>query len=365
MAFMDLIGSKRDRLITVSCLSERDRLIVVIFCMRIELIGFKGELHENTEDREILFLYCYAFSDSLLLTPLCCDDIHDVTPRVSALAGCDRLVSEPLVIENVRCGNVYNPDKDGYMVVIVCHKKVVRISLEGDEILRVQGERTQGVTKTLLNTKFRIDLVPGATPVAKSPYRLAPSEMQALSKQLQELQDKALIEMDDLHSVLADAAKNIMRACVIKFGGSYHLSIRCAPFEALYGRKCRSMVLWAEIGESSLTGLELVQETTDKVVLVKEKPKATRDCQKSYVGYRRKPLEFEVGDRVLLKVLIMGGTVKDMIAKFRKLDKFEGNDFRRWQKKMYFLLTTLKVVYVLSTPMPELVEDKTLEQTKK
>ncbi|GJQ97283.1 hypothetical protein Tco_0008422 [Tanacetum coccineum] len=42
---------------------------------------------------------CYAFSDSLLLTPLCCDDIHDVTPRVSALAGCDRLVSEPLVIE--------------------------------------------------------------------------------------------------------------------------------------------------------------------------------------------------------------------------------------------------------------------------
>ncbi|GKB28392.1 hypothetical protein Tco_0867793 [Tanacetum coccineum] len=49
--------------------------------------GEVGDLHENTEDREILFLYCYAFSVSLLLTPLCCDDIHDVTPRVSALAG--------------------------------------------------------------------------------------------------------------------------------------------------------------------------------------------------------------------------------------------------------------------------------------
>ncbi|GJR41082.1 retrovirus-related pol polyprotein from transposon TNT 1-94 [Tanacetum coccineum] len=86
---MDLIGSKRDRLITVSCLRERDRLIVVMFCVRIEreLIGFKGELYENTEDREILFLYYYAFSVSLLLTPLCCDDIHDVKPRVSALAG--------------------------------------------------------------------------------------------------------------------------------------------------------------------------------------------------------------------------------------------------------------------------------------
>ncbi|GKD67773.1 hypothetical protein Tco_1321863 [Tanacetum coccineum] len=55
-----------------------------------------------------------------------------------------------------------------------------------------------------------------------------------------------------------DTLKDIMRACVIDFGGSYHSIIRCAPFEALYGRKCRSPVLWAEIGESSLTGLELV-----------------------------------------------------------------------------------------------------------
>ncbi|GJT62756.1 hypothetical protein Tco_1006289, partial [Tanacetum coccineum] len=73
---------------------------------------------------------------------------------------------------------------------IVCHEKVVRIPLEGDEILRVHGKRAQGIVKTLMNTKFRIDLVPGATPVAKSPYRLAPSKMQELSEQLQELQDK-------------------------------------------------------------------------------------------------------------------------------------------------------------------------------
>ncbi|GJW82756.1 putative reverse transcriptase domain-containing protein [Tanacetum coccineum] len=103
--------------------------------------------------------------------------------------------------------------------------------------------------------------------------------------------------------------EDIMRACVIDFGGSYHLSIRCAPFEALYGRKCRSPVLWAETGESSLTGLELVQETTNKVVLVKEKPKAARDRQKSYVDYRRKQLEFEVGDRVLLRVSPWKGVV--------------------------------------------------------
>ncbi|GJX11607.1 hypothetical protein Tco_0201466 [Tanacetum coccineum] len=69
---------------------------------------------------------------------------------------------------------------------IVCHGKVVRISLEGDEILWVHGERTQVVMKTLMNTKveFRIDLVHGATSVAKSPYRLAPLEMQELKEKL-------------------------------------------------------------------------------------------------------------------------------------------------------------------------------------
>ncbi|GKF61404.1 hypothetical protein Tco_0181458, partial [Tanacetum coccineum] len=100
--------------------------------------------------------------------------------------------------------------------------------------------------------------------------------------------------------------EDITRACVINFGGSYQLSIRCALFEALYGRKYRSPVLWAEIGESSLIGPELVQETTDKVVFKKEKLKAARDRQKSCcVDNRRKPLEFEVGERVMLKVVAL------------------------------------------------------------
>ncbi|GJT72408.1 hypothetical protein Tco_1031694 [Tanacetum coccineum] len=118
--------------------------------------------------------------------------------------------------------------------------------------------------------------------------------------------------------------EDMLRACVIDFGGSwdvhlplaefsynnsYHSSIRCAPFEALYGRKCRSPILWAEIGESSLIGPELVQETTDKVVLIKEKLKAARDRQKSYADNRRKPLEFEVGDRVMLKVSPWKGVI--------------------------------------------------------
>ncbi|GKA76043.1 putative reverse transcriptase domain-containing protein [Tanacetum coccineum] len=81
--------------------------------------------------------------------------------------------------------------------VIVCHEKVVEIPLIGGEVLRVQRERTLGVAKALMNAKrqveFHIDLIPGATPVVKSPYRLAPSEMQELFGQLQELQNKGFI----------------------------------------------------------------------------------------------------------------------------------------------------------------------------
>ncbi|GKD06624.1 putative reverse transcriptase domain-containing protein, partial [Tanacetum coccineum] len=118
--------------------------------------------------------------------------------------------------------------------------------------------------------------------------------------------------------------EDMLRACVIDFGGSwdvhlplaefyynnnYHTSSRCAPFEALYGRKCRSPMLWAKIGEGNLIGPELVQETIDKVVVIKEKLKAKRDRQKSYADNRRKPLEFEVGDCVMLKVSPWKGVV--------------------------------------------------------
>ncbi|GKA79722.1 hypothetical protein Tco_0786318 [Tanacetum coccineum] len=63
---------------------------------------------------------------------------------------------------------------------------------------------------------------------------------------------------------------------------SYHLNVKCAPFEALYGRKCQTPIAWAEVGESKLFGSEIIQETTDKIVQIKERLKATRDCQKSY-----------------------------------------------------------------------------------
>ncbi|GJY90942.1 putative reverse transcriptase domain-containing protein [Tanacetum coccineum] len=86
------------------------------------------------------------------------------------------------------------------------------------------------------------------------------------------------------------------------YNNSYHASIKAAPFKALYGRKCRSPVCWTEVEDSQLTGPEIIQETTEKIVQIRQRLQAARDRQRSYANVRRKPLEFQVGDRVMLKV---------------------------------------------------------------
>ncbi|GJR72165.1 putative reverse transcriptase domain-containing protein [Tanacetum coccineum] len=83
-----------------------------------------------------------------------------------------------------------------------------------------------------------------------------------------------------------------------------------APFEALYGRKCRSPVCWSEVGDSQLTGPELVRETTEKIVQIKNWLITARSRQKSYADVRRKPMEFQVGDMVMLKVSPWKGVIR-------------------------------------------------------
>ncbi|GKB10653.1 reverse transcriptase domain-containing protein, partial [Tanacetum coccineum] len=107
--------------------------------------------------------------------------------------------------------------------------------------------------------------------------------------------------------------EDMLRACVIDFrkgwerhlplvefsyNNSYHASIKAAPFEALYGRKCRSPVCWAEVGDVQLTGPEIIHETTEKIVQIRQRLQAARDRQRSYANIRRKPLEFQILDRV-------------------------------------------------------------------
>nr|GFA75341.1 putative reverse transcriptase domain-containing protein [Tanacetum cinerariifolium] len=95
--------------------------------------------------------------------------------------------------------------------------------------------------------------------------------------------------------------KDMLRACAIDFGkvwvnhlplvefsynNSYHASIKAAPFEALYGRKCRSPICWTEVGEAQIFGPELIQETTEKIVQIKQRTQAARDQQKSYTDLK-------------------------------------------------------------------------------
>ncbi|GKC28855.1 putative reverse transcriptase domain-containing protein, partial [Tanacetum coccineum] len=193
--------------------------------------------------------------------------------------------------------------------VIVCHEKVVRIPLKGDEILRVQGERTLGATKALMNAKideprisdipvvqdftevfpenllglppqrqveFRIDLVLGATSVAKSPYRLAPSEMQELFGQLQELQDKGYHQLrvheDSIPKTAFRTSYGHFESTVMHFG----LTNAPTVFMDLMNRVCKpylgrfvivfidDILAYSKLKEEHEVHLKLVLETLRK-----------------------------------------------------------------------------------------------------
>ncbi|GJY08173.1 putative reverse transcriptase domain-containing protein [Tanacetum coccineum] len=112
-----------------------------------------------------------------------------------------------------------------------------------------------------------------------------------------------------------DNLEDMLRAYVIDFGkswdrylplvefsynNSYHASIKAAPFEALYERKCRSPICWSEVGDSQLTGPELIRQTTEKIVQIKNRLLTAHSRQKSYADVIHKPMEFSVGDMVIV-----------------------------------------------------------------
>jgi hypothetical protein len=116
--------------------------------------------------------------------------------------------------------------------------------------------------------------------------------------------------------------EDMLRACVMEYSGSwdknlswakfsynnnYQESLKMAPFKALYGRQCRTPLNWIKPGEKAIFGLDIVVEAEATVCRIQENLKVTKLCQESYANKRRRPLQFEVGDHVYLKVSPMKG----------------------------------------------------------
>ncbi|GKB81921.1 putative reverse transcriptase domain-containing protein [Tanacetum coccineum] len=146
-------------------------------------------------------------------------------------------------------------------------------------------------------------------------------------------------ETDSQSERTIQTLEDMLQACVMDFGGSwdthiplvefsynnsYHKSIKCAPFEALYGQKCRSPVIWAEVGENQLIRPEIMQETTKKIMQIKERLKTAKSRQKRYANKRRKPLEFKVEDKVLLKKCLADSDLQVPLEEIKVDDRFVG-----------------------------------------
>ncbi|CAL8991237.1 unnamed protein product [Prunus brigantina] len=119
--------------------------------------------------------------------------------------------------------------------------------------------------------------------------------------------------------------EDMLRACALQFRGdwdeklplmefaynnSYQASIKMSPYDALYGKQCRTPFYWDEVGENRLEVSEDVERTKKQVEIIRERLKAAQDRQKSYADNRRKDLQFEVGDWVFLKLSPWKGVIR-------------------------------------------------------
>jgi hypothetical protein len=116
--------------------------------------------------------------------------------------------------------------------------------------------------------------------------------------------------------------ENMLRACVLYYGtkwedclpfaefsynNSYQASLQMAPFEALYGRKCRTPLNWSKTGESQIFGPDIIKEAKEQAQLIRNRLTAAQSRQKSYADSKRRPVTFNVGDFVYLRVTLLKG----------------------------------------------------------
>ena len=107
----------------------------------------------------------------------------------------------------------------------------------------------------------------------------------------------------------------MLRACALDYGSSwddnlpyagfsynnnYQSSLKMAPFEALYGKRCRTPLSWDKVGDRQLFGPDLIKESEQNVKLIRDRLKVAQSRQKSYVDSKRKEIVYKVGDRAYL-----------------------------------------------------------------
>nr|GEW98420.1 putative reverse transcriptase domain-containing protein [Tanacetum cinerariifolium] len=201
------------------------------------------------------------------------------------------------------------------------------------EILDVFPEDLPGLPP-VRQVEFQIDLIPRAVPVAHTPYRLAPSEMQELSYQLQELANRGFIRPSTSpwgDPVLFVKKKDRSFRMCIDYRELYKLTVKnhypllriddlfdqlqeyvgkCLTCSKVKAESQKPSGLLAKVRDVQLTGPEIIHETTKKIVQIRQPLQAARDRQISYANVRRKPLEFQVEDRVMLKVSPRKGVIQ-------------------------------------------------------
>nr|GEW70113.1 hypothetical protein [Tanacetum cinerariifolium] len=165
------------------------------------------------------------------------------------------------------------------------------------------------------------------------------------------------------------------------YNNSYHASIKAAPFEALYGQKCRSPVCWAEVAEAQILGQELIQETTEKIIQIKQKMQAARDRQKSYAD-KKHPLSKDLTSGIraiwrtllkktsfLLTKLTLSVSIDSLcpqVVSAAKLHILNPNEFDLWKMRIeqYFLMTDYSVWEVIlngDSPVPTRIVEGVLQ----
>jgi hypothetical protein len=177
-------------------------------------------------------------------------------------------------------------------------KKYAEVSL--DQIIRLHG-----VPKTIISDR-------GAQFIARFWEQLQPSLRTKLIRS-STYRPQTDGQIERVNQILED----MLRACIIHYGtnwdkcltlaefsynNSYQSSIQMAPFEALYGRRCRTPLSWSKTGERQIFGLDLVTKAESKVKIIQANLKTAQSRQKSYADQRRKPLQFQIGDHVYLRV---------------------------------------------------------------